>query len=81
MDWYNTGSRRSQGGSKAHRPKSLKAVGNLEADQDPEAAEGEELAVEQLVSVDSTPREVDNNQHDDTESGFLFIILSKNSFK
>ena len=64
MDWYNTGSQRSTKSSL----KNVKHAESLEAEVD-QGEDGKHQVAGELVSVESTPREMDQSRHDDTESG------------
>jgi hypothetical protein len=75
MDWYNSGSR--PGKPKSKNPR-RRRTSKKEDKGDPEndASEGEEelelsVGKEKLMSVESSPRTMENNPGDDTESGKL----------
>ena len=77
MDWYNSGSRPGKPKSKSPR---RRRISKKEEKDDPakhasEEEEELELSVgkDKLMSVESSPRTMENNPGDDTESGKLVV--------
>ncbi len=80
MDWYDSGSRPGKPKSRNPRRRQIsKKDEKIDPDKNASEEEEEELELsvgkDKLMSVESSPRTMENNPGDDTESGKLVVLV------